>query len=48
MRSKAIKCDAFGVAIMNGWRDGFIHIKDMFKNDVDKGGVRVCEAHEVK
>ena len=33
---------------MNGWRDGFINIKDMYNNDVGKGGVRVYEAHEVK
>ena len=42
------KCAAFGVAIMNGRRDGFINIKDMFKNDVGKGGVLVYEAHKVK
>jgi hypothetical protein len=45
IRSKVIKCDAYGVAIMNGRRDGFINIKDMFKNDVSKGGVRVYEAY---
>ena len=33
---------------MNGRRDGFINIKDMFKNDVGKGGVLVYEAYEVK
>jgi hypothetical protein len=27
-----------GVAIMNGWRDGFINIRDMYNNDVGKGG----------
>jgi hypothetical protein len=29
-------------------RGGFINIKDMYNNDVGKGGVRVCEAHDVK
>ena len=33
---------------MNGRRDGFINIKDMYNNDVDKGEVRVYEACEVK
>jgi hypothetical protein len=45
IRSKVIKCDAVGVAIMHGRRDGFINIQDMFKNDVSKGGVRVYEAY---
>ena len=36
------------VAIMNGRRDGFIIIKDMYNDDVGKGGVRVYEAYEVK
>jgi hypothetical protein len=33
---------------MNGRRDGFIDIKEMYDNDVGKGGVRVYEAYEVK
>jgi hypothetical protein len=33
---------------MDGWRDGFINIKDMYNNEVGKEGVWVCEAHEVK
>jgi hypothetical protein len=33
---------------MNGRRDGFINIKDMFKNDVGKGGVWVYETYEIK
>jgi len=37
-----------GVAIMNGRRDGFININDMYNSDVGKGGVRVYEAYEVK
>jgi hypothetical protein len=48
IRSKVIKCDAYGVAIMNGRRDGFINIQGMFENDVGKGGVLVYEAYEVK
>jgi hypothetical protein len=32
---------------MGGWV-GFINIKDMFKNDVGKGGVWVYETYEVK
>jgi hypothetical protein len=31
-----------------GVRVGFININNMYNNDVGKGGVRVCEAHEVK
>jgi hypothetical protein len=27
---KVIKCDAYGVAIMNERRDGFINTKDMY------------------
>ena len=30
-----------------GGRGGFINIKDMYNNDVGKGGVRVYEAYEV-
>ena len=45
---KVIKCAAYSVAIMNGRRDGFIDIKEMYDNDVGKGGVRVYEAYEVK
>jgi len=48
IRSKVIKCDACGVAIMNGRRGGFINIKDMYNNDGGQGGARVCEPHEVK
>ena len=33
---------------MNGRRDGFIDIKDMYNNDVGKGRMRVYEAYEVK
>ena len=40
------------VGLRNGckrWaRDGFSNVKDMYNNDVGKGGVRVSEAHEVK
>ena len=39
---------------MGGWVGGgtglsvgFIHINDMYNNDVGKGGVRVYEAYEV-
>ena len=32
---------------MGGWV-GIINIKDMFENDVGKGGVRGFEAYEVK
>jgi hypothetical protein len=45
---KVIKCDAYGIAIMNGRRGGFIKINDMHNNDGGQGGARVCEAHEVK
>jgi hypothetical protein len=45
---KVIKCAAYGVAIMNGRRGGFMNIKDMYNNDVGKGGVRVYEAYEVQ
>ena len=31
-----------------GARGGFINIKDMYNNDVGKGGARVYEAYEVK
>jgi hypothetical protein len=34
--------------IMNGRRDGFINIKDMYNNDVGRGRVRGYEAYEVK
>ena len=34
-----IKCAAYGVAIMNGRRGGFINIKDMYNNDACMGGV---------
>ncbi len=36
---------------MGGWvglRVGFIHINDMYNNDVGKGGAQGCEAYEVK
>jgi hypothetical protein len=33
---------------MNWRRDGFFDIKDVYNNDVGKGGVRVYEAYEVK
>ena len=32
----------------NGRRGGFINIKDIYNNDIGKGGVRVYEGHEVK
>ena len=32
----------------DGRRGGFINRKDMYNNDVGKGGVRVYEGHEVK
>jgi hypothetical protein len=44
---KVIKCAAYGVAIMNGRRDGYIDVKDLYNDDVGKGGVRVYEAYEV-
>ena len=47
-RSMVIKCAAYGVAIMNGRRGGFINIKDMYNKAVSQGGVRVYEAHESK
>ena len=31
-----------------GARGGFINIKYMYNNDVGRGGVRGCEAHEEK
>jgi hypothetical protein len=31
-----------------GLRVGFIHINDMYNNDVGKGGAQGCEAYEVK
>ena len=31
-----------------GLRVGSININDMYNNDGDQGGPRVCEAHEVK
>jgi hypothetical protein len=37
------QCVAYGIAIMNGLRGGFINIKDMYNNDVCKGGVWVCD-----
>ena len=45
---KVIKCAAYGVAIMNGRRGGFMNIKDMYNNDGGQGGARDCEAHEAK
>ena len=48
IRTKVIKCDAYGVAIMNWRRGGFINIKDMYNNDGGQGGARDCEAHEAK
>ena len=76
-KNKVIKCDAYGVAIMNGRvggfgalvlfglqklitdldmrnghkggvRVGFIYIKDMYNNDVGKGGAYAYEAYEAK
>jgi hypothetical protein len=47
-QNKVIKCAAYGVAQARGWRYGFININDMYNNDVGKGGVRVCEAYDVK
>jgi hypothetical protein len=35
---KVIKCDASGITMKNGRRDGFIHIKDMYNNDGGQGG----------
>jgi hypothetical protein len=35
--SKEIKCDAYGVAIMNGGRGGFINVKDMYNNNGGQG-----------
>jgi hypothetical protein len=37
IRSKVIKCDAYGVAIMNGRKGGFINIKNMYNNDGVRG-----------
>jgi hypothetical protein len=37
-----------GVGEGMGARGGFINIKDMYNNDVGKGGARVYEAYEVK
>jgi hypothetical protein len=31
-----------------GLRVGFIHINNMYNNDVGKGGAQGCEAYEVK
>ena len=45
---KVIKCAAYGVAIMNGRRGGFMNIKYMYNNDGGQGGARDCEAHEAK
>ncbi len=45
---KVTKCAAYGVAIMNGQRYGFININDMYNNDVGKRGAQGCEAYEVK
>ena len=36
------------MGLRNGWRGGFVNIKDMYNNDFSQGGVRVYEAHEVK
>ena len=47
-RSKVTKCAAYGVAIMNGQRYGFININDMYNNDVGNEGAQGCEAYEVK
>jgi hypothetical protein len=40
LRSSTFKliCAAFAVAIMNGRRDGFMNVPDMFQNDVGKWG----------
>jgi hypothetical protein len=35
---KVIKCDASGITMKNGRRDGFINIKDMYNNDGGQGG----------
>jgi hypothetical protein len=32
---------------MGGFKSWFIHINDMYNNDVGKGGVRFYEAYEV-
>jgi hypothetical protein len=40
-----------GCGWVDGWvgeGGGLINIRDMDNNDVGKGGVRVCEAHEKK
>jgi len=36
------------VGWFRGGRGGFIHIKDMYHNDVGKKGARVYEAYETK
>ncbi len=37
-----------GMGGLLGLRVGFLIIKDMYNNNVSKGGVRVYEAYEVK
>jgi hypothetical protein len=37
-----------GMGLRNGCKRWFIDIKDMYNNDVGKGGVRVYEAYEVQ
>ena len=52
IRSKVIKCSAYGVAIMNGRRDGrgvgFEFARGMGEEEGCKGEVKVYEAYEVK
>jgi hypothetical protein len=48
IRSKVIKCDANGVAIMNGRRDGFITIKDMLKTMSVRGECGVMKLIKYK
>jgi hypothetical protein len=36
------------VGWFKGGRGGLINLKDMYHNDVGKGGARVYEAYEVK
>jgi hypothetical protein len=46
--------DRWAEGWVDGWiggrvlRVGFINIKDMYNNDVGKGGAQGCESYEVK
>ena len=44
----SIDGECIGWAGGMGLRVGSININDMYNNDGDQGGPRVCEAHEVK